>query len=562
MMASRHFLLLLSLSLPFQYVYAQTAEKDLESLYRANPGLVTEGKPDVITAQAKRLLNPESAKRIEDLMKADIKTVQNARSIAQTRYLAAPAANLRRVVVSGASVTGLMDALVAARSGYPVAIYDTRMAYTRNIQWSGRQAIPDALAAIDPALAEKYKQEVGRNLTEGTYRIKEGVKSPGYPPAEILPGDPRRLPDTAMDLFDRNTISNLQTKALEKTLNEYLRSLPNVEVRRGKIEVSPTPDPITGEHTVKEFIDDSPEGKKGVSYKEVTPKGGKPPIVVIAEGAGSSTRGVVGIQSIPASGQRLQIAGVVKQQVGGIIGIHYRMEEPGRMVTSSIDVAGTGERWFAADIDEAKVTPDKSFGTDPKAPEFVKERSRLIDKEFRRIAELNMELPAGALSNVPVGGAVEGLPLSTFTFEQHVSSTATSGKNLLLAGDTVGNGHWMVGGGAHTGVVMHPQRFRSYLTDLENGVDPKKAIENYNKAVLTDSTTWVRNGIQHTFDHYFEPEDIRKAFDEAAELYRAGKVSSYQRAMELKVPGGRKGKEIKPLKIGCDKIIARILGQI
>lgn len=540
---------------------AQTPPQDLEKLFRANPGLLTEANPEILKAEANKLLGSDAANRIYQFMKGDLSSILPVRQQLLKSISVNPGKELRRVVVSGQSVTGLMTAAVAAQSGHPVDVYDTRMSYTRGIQWSSRQSVPDALAAIDHDLAVKYTEAVAQDLVLGSSTIKpDGSISAGLPPSKMTTPDPRRIPQHVYDMLDAPVNSNVQTRYFEKHLYEFLKNHPNVVQHKGKIELGPV-DPKTGEHTVREFEDVTPEGQKEKVYREIRPRTKGNPIVIIAEGAGSSTREALGIKSVPASMPRLQTAGVVHMDQGGTIVTHYREEAPGKLITGSIAVKDANERWFATDLDEAKITPSAEFGTDPKNPAYIQERARLLEAEFKRIAELNMRLPAGALKNVKVTGAVGNLPLQTFYLEQHISDRAISGSNVLLAGDAVGNGHWRVGGGMHVGVVAHPNEFRKFLTAINGGKSLTAAARTYELAVIYDTTAWVRNGLHNFYDN-MTPEVAREAFDEAQKLYKSGMVESYQRALELQFPEGRKATKIKNIKLKCSEIPLRILGEL
>ena len=551
--------LLLGLTLSFQ-IFGQTAPQDLEKLFRANPGLMTQSNPRILRDQAKKILGQESAKRIFDFMNGNLADVTLTRMKVIEFVKLNPGKNLRRVVVSGQSVTGLMTAAIAAQSGHKVDVYDTRMSYTRGIQWSSRQSVPDSLAAIDPKLAQDYAKEVAQDLILGSSSIKpDGKISPGLPPSFIDQPDPRRIPINPFDMLDEPVVSNVQTRKFETLLYDFLKNHPNVTQHKGKIEIGPK-DPKTGEHIIREFDDVTPDGQKEKVFKEVTKRGSNP-IVIVAEGAGSSTRASLGIQSINASEARLQTAGVVHLEKGGTIVTHWRAENPGTLITGSIAVKDSNERWFATDIDEGKVTPGKNFGSDPKAPAYVQERARLLELEFKRIAEMNMQMSPGSLKNVKVTGAIGSLPLQTFELQQHISSRAISGSNVLLAGDAVGNGHWRVGGGMHVGVVAHPERFRQFLTAVNGGMPLKSAVLAYEAEALSDTYAWVRSGIHNFYDN-MSPAVARAAFDEAHKLLREGKVDSYQRALQLQFPEGRKATAAKKIRLNCSEIPLRVLGEL
>lgn len=548
--------LLISLS-----AFAQTGPQDLERLFRANPGLTTQANPQILEQEARRLLGPEAASRIARLTGENLETFMRERTAIINRVRTNPGVPLRRVVVSGQSVTGMVAAAIAAQSGHQVDVYDLRMTYTRDIQWSSRQALADILASIDPELAERYRTEVARDLSRGYTAIQPDGTIQSHNPGRIQAGDPRRIPLNPDAMLGASSVGTVQTRKFEQLLFEYLSQHPNVRQQRGKVEFGEI-EARTGERSVREYRDVTPQGQREKVYELVERAAGDRPIAVVAEGAGSASRQALGIQSLEVSPARLQVAGVVHIENGGEIATHYRDEVPGRMITGSMGTSQTGLRWVVADIDAARITPDYSrFGSDANAPEFKAERQRLLEAEFRRIAEMNMRLAPGSLANAKVGGAIDGLPLSTFELTEHISSAGRSGNNVLLLGDAVGNGHWSVGGGVHIGAISHGERFRQFLTAIDGGGSISTASRAYEAGVLTDSRAWARDGLHYFYDH-LSADETNRVFTEATRLHQEGKVSSPMRAIELQVPGGRAATEIKPLRMRCADIPLRILGEI
>lgn len=541
-----------------QAAWAQNLSQNLEKLYRGNPGLVTQLNPELLRVEAAKVFkDPATAASVVKALQADLPGFMAARAEVITKIRQSPN-TLRRVVVSGQSVTGMVNAAIAAQSGHKVDVYDLRMTYTRDIQWSSRQSVLDTLAAIDPQLAEKYKQRISSDLKKGYLEIKPDGTSKHYTPASMESADPRRIPQTAAAMLDERSVSIVQTKVFEELLYDYLKNHPNVVQTKGKIELGPI-DPKTGRHLVTEYKDVTPKGQKEKVYEKIRTGD---PITVIAEGTGSSNRAALGIQNVPVSPSRLQIAGVVIIENSGEIVTHYRNESPGRMVTGSMGTEGSGERWVVADIDPAAVTPKASkFGTDPSSPEYKTERGRLIEAEFKRIASLNMRMPIDKVSDLKVGGAIEGLALQTFDHQQKISNKAASGSNVLLQGDAVGSGHWSVGGGMHVGAVSHPERFKQYLTEVDGGRSEKAAALAYSSGALADSQVWGEKGLYYFYNH-LSHEDATKAYRESIILYNQGKVETPERALELMLPGGKASRSLKNIRLACPDIVKYVLGEI
>lgn len=539
--------------------FAQTLEQDLEMVFRRNPGLVTQTNPDIFRDEAAKILNDSARTRaLYDFYKGDLNTFNSTRMNVINRVRVNPTQELRRVVVSGQSVTGMVAAAIAAQSGHKVSVYDLRMSYTREIQWSSRQSVIDTLSAIDPKLAETYVEEVARNLSRGYSQIDQDGTIKTQPPERMVEGDPRRIPQNAEDMIRGKSVATVQTQVFEELMFKYLSNHPNVTQTKGKIEFGPL-NLTTGEHTVIEYEDVTPAGQKEKVYREIRQGN---PIAIISEGAGSSNRRALGIESAPVSPARFQVAGIVAMDNGGEIVTHFREEPTGRMVTGSMGTTGSGERWVVGDVDPARITPDATqFGTDVTKPEYITERYRLLEIEFRRIAALNMRVTPESIAAVPVSGAIEGTKLQTFTLQQNISRTAHSGSNVLLLGDAVGNGHWSVGGGLHVGAVSHSERLKTYLTTLNGGGDVRVAAQRYSASVIQDSIDWGENGLYYFYSnlHYRE---ANRAYNEAVSLYMSGKVTSPERALELMLPEGRASSKVLNIKLNCQDIVKRVLGDL
>lgn len=80
-------------------------------------------------------------------------------------------ARAKQAVVSGQSVIGMMAAILLAKSGYEVDVFEERNFYTRNIHWAARQSLVDELASLDKELANLFLQEVAHPIYRGSIHI-------------------------------------------------------------------------------------------------------------------------------------------------------------------------------------------------------------------------------------------------------------------------------------------------------------------------------------------------------------------------------------------------------
>ena len=196
-----------------QMVFGQTDALDLERLYRANPGLATQANQAILHAEALKILkDPAAVARIDKLVKGNLAEFNTARTTAISALRASPVTGLRPVVVSGQSVTGMVAAAIAAQSGHEVRVYDLRMNYTRDIQWSSRQSVPDLLASIDPQLAQRYNDDIAKEMSRGYLSFGDDSHNIRYPVIPVESPDPRRVPQIARDMLKYDDVATVQTR--------------------------------------------------------------------------------------------------------------------------------------------------------------------------------------------------------------------------------------------------------------------------------------------------------------------------------------------------------------
>lgn len=540
-------------------LWAQSWEADLEELYQANPGLITQLNPEILKEKAgEKLKDKKRVEKISQALEGDLEKFMKVRQGIITKFKSTPPKNLKPVVISGQSVTGMVAAAIAAQSGHEVRVYDSRMRYTRDIQWSSRQSVADILASIDPKLAEEFTQKVARNLEGGYVEVNPEGNVEKSAPSALKKADPRRIPQSANAMFDGHSVATVQTRVFEELLHDYLKNHPNVTQKKGKIEFGAI-DPKSGEHLVTEYEDVTPKDQKEKVFKKVTEGH---PIAIVAEGASSSNRAALGISSVPTSPKRLQVAGVIGKEQGGEITTHYRDEDMGRMITGSMGTTGSQKRWLVGDVAEEKITPDPAkFGSDLSTPEYIQERARLLELEFKKLAAQNMRLPIEEVNLHKASGAIDGAPLQTFELQQRISNRAASGSNVLLLADAVGNAHWSVGGGMHVGVVNHGERIKDYLSAVDGGESAILAARRYSDNALSDSKVWGERGLNYFYNN-LSYEESSAAYREATKLYFEGKVETPERALDLMLPAGVSSRGVKNIRLECQDIIKHILGEI
>lgn len=343
-------------------------------------------------------------------------------------------------VVSGQSIIGMLAAAVLAKSGYQVDCFEIRDEYTRNIQWAARQSLVNELASIDEKLADSFIKEVVKPIYKGSTHVYADGYRRNKSHDGLERGDPSRLPSTCDEMMAMSSVAIAEAKVFETFLKKYLQSFPNVHLYKGYF--------IEG-HQI-------------------------PDLIVIAEGFNSKSRNALNIPLIPAAEDKLQIAGTLGIDSGGIMLKQWRNEDGQMRLTGIIGRADSDSTWIVADIDPAKIETQDD-----------------IDTEFRRIASEALSLPIKTVEGLKISGPIDDKPVTSFLLKQAICETAIKGDNVVLIGDAVGAGHWSVGGGMQTGSVCHIERLKTLLLDIELGMPKAAALNKYSDAVITDTKTWI-----------------------------------------------------------------------
>lgn len=438
---------------------------DIRLVYEKYPSLRTHLTPSTLKQVAPFTIGEIKANEIMQLLEQNIEEFQKAHLSALRSFSQDPLC--KRAVVSGQSITGMIAAAILANSGYRVDTYDVREEYTRNIQWAGRQSLVDELSSIDPHLSDIFLKVVAGSLYRGSIHLKPNGVRRSIPHDGLRKGNPIKIPASGLDMMAHPSVINMEAKAFEKLLMEYLCTLPNVHRHIGSIRLGKQ---------------DS-EGNYAVEGQGVSD------LIVIAEGANSATRSQLGIHTFPVVHERLQIAGAIGIDSGGVMIKHWRNENGNIFLTGVMGRNGVEKTWLVADVDIEKITNFQSQCRD----------QQLIEAEFRRLAAASLELPMDRVQTLKIYGAVDGLPITPFVLQQKIADTAALGNNVILMGDAVGTGHWSVGGGMQIGAISHAERLKTLLFEIEMGIPRKQALQKYSDAVLSDTIEWCKMGISDSY---------------------------------------------------------------
>jgi 2-polyprenyl-6-methoxyphenol hydroxylase-like FAD-dependent oxidoreductase len=487
----------------------------LKQVYAQFPSLKVNADRRALEAAATKVLGVGPAKALLRAL-ADKDTYLAARASALTPSVSSASGAFgaqlpQRAVVSGLSTGGLLSAVVLAKAGYRVDAYEQRDRYSRNIQFGSRQALIDELASIDPWLSERFL-EISSPLVRG-FVYTAGGERRVIERARPHAGDPTAIPRSGEEMLKDVAITIVECKVLEEVLFEYLQQQPNVTVHRNeKLELGAA----------------DAEGRYSVAGV------GTPDLVVVAEGANSATRKLLGINSMATSPEERFIAGVVERPSGGRTSMRYDdTKRPDgsteRLLTMALGSAKAHETWVLAEVPKS-FSADPAAGLDPASDEYRAAQQAIIEKEFRAEAALVMEHD---VSDVAVRGPIEmpGSKPTLFSLQQRMSDHAIAGSNVVGLGDFVGNAHFSVGGGMATAAVSHVERLKSLVFELELGTDKLAAMKKYEQGAIADSIAWGRRGVPEMYPDLDE-EKVSDAYVKAVTDWLAGKNKDPLAALE------------------------------
>ena len=134
-------------------------------------------------------------------------------------------------------------------------------------------------------------------------------------------------------------------------------------------------------------------------------------------------------------------------------------------------------------------------GTDPKSEQYTKAQQKLIkDYYIKQVSEV-LHLKEADIRKMRMFYGP-----SYFTLKERLGTTARLARNGNVAGDLMGNGHFLTSGGSMTGMIGHANRYIDYWEALNRGVPEGKAARRLLKGIKTDSEAWLHTSIKEFFD--------------------------------------------------------------
>ncbi|MBL8956894.1 MAG: hypothetical protein JNK82_39335 [Myxococcaceae bacterium] len=499
----------------------------LQQVYAQFPSLKVNTDKGALEAAATKVLGASGARELmASLQQNDVYLAARSEAISQSPDVQQQ--QPKRAVVSGLSAGGMLAAAVLAKAGYQVDAVELRDGYTRNIQFSTRQAMIDELASIEPALAEKFL-DVAAHIVRGSHSTLNGEKK-FTERAAPKAGDPMGVPQSGEEMLNEAPITLVECKMFERVVFDWLKQQPNVTLHTNHQIVMSQPDEL-GRYSV------SMTPRKGGTSVSL----GTPDLVVVAEGGGSAaTRKSLGIESMATSPASRMVAGTIERPSGGRVASHYVDQKKAdggteRILAMALGSAKADKTWAIVEVPTDELF-DPGPNLDPTSKEYRDAQQSLIEKHFRSEAALVIE---GDISEAKLEGPFEGSRPTLFTLQQKMSNKATAGANVLTLGDFVGTGHFIVGGGVATATVSHIERLKDLVFDLELGLDKAASLAKYGQGAIADTLAWGRRGVYEFYPEVKDRNVVSEAYVKAVTEWVSGKNKDPLAALEkLLVPHG------------------------
>lgn len=449
------------------------------------------------------------------------------RSVGDTARLPGPS---RTAVVSGGSYTGLLAAAALAKGGYQVTVLEPRPQHTRDIRLSLRQGTLDMLAAVDPQLAA----EVAAKASPLDAADAKALKLPGSGQFVPLKGqtegrhapDAAQAPATGAALMATPFTHVIVASDLEEVIEAYVRrTFPKqVTVLEGKLHAEPRADgQVTWGLERK--------GKDGAPVVEDFLHGARPGLVIVAEGAGSSTRAALGIESAASTPTQEWTAGVVHAPdpsvAPGHASIHSLLDKAAEGTTRGVALADRSATWVLAQS-------RPGFEPDSAAPQ------EQIDAQFYATAAVVTGQPESTLRRAGATGPIrrDGSVPTLFELQGKASRDAalTVGDTVVgFIGDSVLTSTFQVGGGMN-GALGEVETVMALAADLQSGVSPKDAAQRFETSVFERADAWSAAGIPFFYETSSreETQALVQAHLEALAQFRAsGGASPLERLQAM-----------------------------
>jgi 2-polyprenyl-6-methoxyphenol hydroxylase-like FAD-dependent oxidoreductase len=388
-------------------------------------------------------------------------------------------------VVSGASVSGLVAATILADKGYKVHVFEQRESYTRNVQWAGRLQLLQMLQQV------KHLQQL-QDANSFSAFCKNGV-------ARVLPLLTRH--------FDVEMPSVAEVTSETIDVDRMLSSPSRFAMRARELEANLRAQVASMHPSIRFHNIKFPGVVRGASDDAYNVVGWldseRPSLIVVCEGAASSTAKSLGIRRVtmsPAQDQfSCRFVNVSPEKCATMKKVYAQY---GNECYLGGSMCSTHEQcWFVVDVPACMA-------------DNVDECKKFAEAMFERC------YPGHKGTMQPAFDKADWDKNKSWKLQMALSDRATAGNNIVLLGDAVGNGHWSVGGGMQLAVVQHGDALRKLLNDIGKGREA--ALHKYDTRVRAYTASWIELGAPDFFV-MVDPDVVKDAIKQAVVLGRPPK---------------------------------------
>lgn len=489
-------------------VSGQTSElyRALQKVMDRVPALVGDARPDTLQAVVKRLAaeGMEEAKVVSRASPSELATIRSA--LMADVYSATPRQPVAldgaaptpkpAALVSGGSYTGLLAAVALARSGHQVTLVESRPQHTRDIRLSVRQGTLDTLALVDPRLAEAVLAKASLLPAENMMtRTADGgfEQMAGYADGRHAP-DGAKAPVSGEQLMHTPSVAVILARDLENAVEQWVKehfegAITFVE---GKLAAKKS----TADGSVSWAVEK--RAKDGATTSEPLP-GGKPAVVIVAEGSSSSTRAALDIKTAETTPTQYWTAGVVKTVDGAVpegeaslrsMYLEHEAGPPTRAVAISDGREGT---WLLTEMPPF-YDPDPAWAQEQINAHYFDVGALVTGHTREELVEAGAAGPIKREGSVPTAFGLQGKTA------QDAAAVLPDGTVVGFMGDATLTSAFQAGGGMNT-AVSEVVSVMTLAADLQSGVPAGEAAQRFEDAIFERADAWSAAGIPYFYVH-------------------------------------------------------------
>jgi 2-polyprenyl-6-methoxyphenol hydroxylase-like FAD-dependent oxidoreductase len=466
-----------------------------EALRNAAKHLVAKGLPG--TKQVARAGEVQLAVAREEVL-ADMFHAEGARSVAPAAE--APKPPQQTALVSGGSVSGMLAAVVLAKSGQKVVLVEPRPQHTRDVRFQGRQGMVDVLQLIDPKLAHAYTQRASHfqhvtlvDVSDGDVKTRKVAMSRPTRPSEY------DAPETGTELVDSDPYGGVIAREFESFVEKYVKETFPEQIQFVQGKLHPV---VQADGNVLWQVEKPAPSKDAPAVYEDLLKGVKPSVVIVAEGANSSTRAALGIEQAPTTPPQWWTGGVihrVDESVSrlGNASTHMLVDEkpvPGAPNAPPTQQGGMGISDGRGGLWTMTQMPP-GWSADAHWSQ-----EQINDYYFKRAAliwQTSEEELRAAGATGPI--ATPGSQPTPFPMQGKAAKEAArvlpDRTVVALLGDAVQTSTSQGGTGMNI-AVSEVLPLMTLMENLQSGVSPKKAAASYQQQIFEHGDAWSADGVQ------------------------------------------------------------------